>query len=304
MRLVYIVEQSTGNLVGSSLNITVTGGVLLRAINAPNSLVAKSALYLTNNSWPTEKLIVFDGYYIQVTQFKNLQLSWWVVVMQPAPSVIDYLAWDAGSASYAALTIIAISLFLQVGVFVGFMVYRKGKVFTMSQSEFMLMFLVGSITLTCFCFILLGSNSDMQCTIRAWFFPLAVTFCLSPLLVKSYRLHLIFNNTKLTDSNIPPLTLVLICLSMWVVDIVLLFGWEFSNGTGNVVTTEVGNDNAYYQHVRCITGGVPSLLIVAYIAARVAIGCVLSFLTRNLESAFSETKALLVTMYFLISISC
>jgi hypothetical protein len=170
------------------------------------------------------------------------------------------------------------------------------KVLKMSQVKFTKLFLVGCLGVNVTSFLLVGPNSDTLCSARVWMFNFFITFALAPLLAKTYRLHCIFNNTNLEVVAITMERLVAMCVCLLAVDAILMGVWQGTMGTGFERVTSLGNDQSYAEHILCKVSPI-AYGLYSYKAVIITIGCVLSFITRDVDPAFSESKALMVMLY-------
>ena len=87
-RSVFMVEHDTGYLVASSTSSpllkTTEGGQPMRvlAINSHDTLISSVSTYLDTEEW-TEKLVIHEGNYIQLTNYKDGQINWDIIVIMP-----------------------------------------------------------------------------------------------------------------------------------------------------------------------------------------------------------------------------
>lgn len=98
---------------------------------------------------------------------------------------------------------------------------HDSKIVRMSQFPFTLWFLGGSLLLNVSALFFLGETTSLLCHLRAWLIAPAFTLVLAPLLVKTWRLVLIFNNPHLEEVRISGLQLALACAAFLLVFIFL-----------------------------------------------------------------------------------
>ena len=157
--------------------------------------------------------------------------------------------------------------------------------------------------MTIVCFFLLGPNSQSACSTRPYLFNIAYTLAVSPLLIKSWRVHQIFNlNPMARKSLISNYVLFLWTLGFIFIDIVILIANLYStgqDGTHPVTLTRLSSNGAYAEVTYCGYYDNYSLMYceVAYKGLLIFAACVLSFLTRNVVDAIAGSKTLLVIIY-------
>jgi len=172
------------------------------AKSCSDPLISGATNTLNDAGWPNE-LIIYKDYYLQnylyVDTFPGL--SWRVVVILPAAIPVQYL--DSSSSFYAA--VIAISSITIAFILFGMAVtlyYSRTRLIKLTRPMFTFMILLGATSLAISCFLLLGPNDQLNCAIRPWLFNLAFTTSFSPLLIKSWRVHIMFNVNPMSRNKL------------------------------------------------------------------------------------------------------
>jgi len=257
---------------------------------------------LISESWPSY-LLIFQGLYLQSVLYTDAiqGLVWYIVVLLPAEIQPDHL--DSSSAMYYVVIAVA-SLSLCVGCtcLLITVIYRKNKVMKFTQPVFTIMVLLGGMVRSVSCFLLLGPNNTANCTVRPYLFHLSFTFTFAPLLIKSWRVHVIFNLNPLKKTKlISTYVLVLYTMAFVLVDLIILVSSLYGGGKGTKPTTStvLTSNGAYAQLTFCGYHNNSALFFseLVYKGMLVATACYLSFKTRNVAGLIAGSKVLLVTVY-------
>ena len=257
-----------------------------------------------DQDWPL-RLLIYESYYLQNTLYIDAiaGLQWHIVVMIPTTLQADHLGPD--SLLYTVVVVIAsISLLFSL-ICVSIVSYfwcEKKKMIRYCQPVFTTMILIGGILLIISCFTLLGDNTELLCSTRPYFFNLAFTFSFAPLLIKSWRVHVIFN-LKLMPKNkvIGTYVLVVYTLIFVLIDlgIISLCLFVVGRGTKPFVATVLTTNGAYEQLTYCGYHGNTTFFYseLAYKGLLIAVACFLSFKIRNAPGAIAGSKVLLAIVY-------
>ncbi len=79
-------------------------------------------------------------------------------------------------------------------------IHRNSKSLKTSQVELLILMLFGSILVSSFTIVGNGILEKWTCTLGMWFFHLGTVMILVPMLVRTWRIHMIFNNKTLKRS--------------------------------------------------------------------------------------------------------
>ena len=123
-----------------------------------------------------------------------------------------------------ALSIIGMVVCGAVGIFA--VVYREERILRKSQPVFIYLSVLGAFLMNLSIQAFIGENSDYLCTLRPWVIDLSSTIMFAPLLMKLYRVDVLFRmSKKLKKIKIPDWKVagqvVLLCL----VDVLILIIW-------------------------------------------------------------------------------
>ena len=180
-----------------------------------------------------------------------------------------------------------------------FLVYNNHRVVKASSRELSAILLVGLVLCYTMPFFFVAMPSPAVCTIRRVFFGFSFAVCFSALLVKTNRIHRIFNQ-KLLNPSQPPrfvgclpqviLTFILITIQLLIVAI-----WLLVDHPSTVI--DYGTRSA---ELRC--GGSPFAYLVAslgYNLILLLLSTYFAFLARKVPENFNEAKYINVTLYTL-----
>ena len=274
--------------------------VLAKSCSDP--LISGATNALIDAGWPDE-LLIYKDYYLQNYLYidKLPGLSWRVVVILPAILQVQYL--DSSSSFYAA--VIAIATITIAFILFGMAVtlyYIRTRLIKLTRPMFTFMILGGAVTLAISCYVLLGPNDSTNCSVRPWLFNLAFTTSFSPLLIKSWRVHLMFNvNPMSRNKLISNFVLFLYTMSLISVDAFVLGMTIYVGGTGTdpVTKTELTSNGAYASVTYCAYTKNTAFLYgeIVFKGILIGIACFLSFKIRHIAGTIAGSKALLVIVY-------
>jgi hypothetical protein len=264
-------------------------------------LVAHVGNTLQRLGWPEglQQIDHISGtFYVQTAPFESINsfqipgLSIRVVVVVPAPGVDDSVYVGSPNA-YAVLGLALSGSIICLVSLVGVVVLRDKQVIKAAGVPWLLMFLVGVLGMNVSSFILIGSNSISSCFTYPWLLDVSFVASMTAVMVKTWRLHRIFNMTfePVTDSQLAAVVSApLLCV------VLLLAIASSGEGFHPYDDVRVGLDGAsgVYQFCRK-----PSIMIAVrvLIALLHCVGCFLSFRTRLVDPAFGESKAVLFLIF-------
>ena len=278
------------------------------AIQSENPIIAGATKKLIDSNWP-DYLLIYDGNYLQNVLYNDTVpgIQWYIVVLLPANVQVDHLGPDS-SLYGAVIAIASISIAASVIGIIITLVYLKTRLIRLTRPVFTLIILTGALSLSIYCILLLGSNTDISCTVRPWLFNLAFTLSFSPLLIKSYMVHWLFNLNPLAKNKLIPthvllsFTFLFVAIDAFLVGVTAYVG---GSGTKAISTTKLTSNDAYGEITYCSTTANRVFLYVeiAYKGLLVGAACLLSFLVRRIPGTIAGSKVLVVTVYNVACIS-
>lgn len=311
---VFIVEKGTNVLIASSIPVTLFTSLngknsLVLATNADAPLIAGATQTLIDQNWPSN-LIIYKGNYLQNLPFSDKipGISWYVVVLFPAPVEDDHIGPDT-SYYTLALAISVLSISFSVVSLSVLVYFWRTRMMQFTQPLFTIVSLIGCMLLCVACIFFLGDNNENNCIARPYLFNMAFTIGFSPLLVKSGKVCLTFvyswtasvlvHGGKKKLITMPELLAYI--FAFLAIDAALLTGTGFSSGNSMspYTTVSLSTNGAYGQFTFCGYHKNPLVYntLLGYKAAMILIACFLAFKIRNVADSIGGSKALLIVVY-------
>lgn len=210
--------------------------------------------------------------------------------------------------------IMAISILCIIFVLVcaaGVIYYRNTKTMIASSPVFLLLICGGALLLAITPFFTLsygdGPRGNNICMTWIWFLGLGYTLFFTPIVIKTWRVHRIFNNRVLSRViTIKDRELILYVAVPVVGELAILIAWTIYSPAKLITATVPGTVDQVLQ--LCTTeGGIDQPLVIAqavFFAIQALIGCIFAFLTRNIKyGAFKESMEILFAVYNLTFLS-
>ena len=240
-----------------------------------------------------------NGYLSQIIKYvqQGTDLQWYVMVVSPMEdgSSSDYIV--AGDMLFGALIFVA-ALGTLGCLTLSVLWYRNRNQAAVKHGDYVFTsaFIVGCILLNLSSLTSLGENTDTLCMARFWSFNLAFSMTVSPLLVKVYRIYTLvgrgMRRRELSNTSAALRTIPIVAL-----EIALLLLFTVIDPPRSVETIDY-DASVPIQHITCQhETRAPLLTEVIYKSCLVVMGCVMSYLSRNLDSRFGEAKQMLFGMY-------
>jgi len=174
---------------------------------------------------------------------------------------------------------------------------RKSRCIYVSSFKFLLFFIVMSIVLTCSTNFFIGEFKKSKCIFRMWLMIIGLTFIICSYSIKSEIIISIYNNKKLTTTNVKNKSyLKYIILS--VSQVVLLIIWTITH-EGIVSVRDNIEKIGYFNYNSCSTGNLyilSSIFILEY--ALLIVSIIVSYQGRNIPDEFNESKKIFIISIF------
>jgi hypothetical protein len=302
-RDVFMVEHNTGLLVASStldplLRVVEEGGKPERvpAVNSTDKLISSVSKYLDHKKWP-ETLVVHEGNYIQVKNYKDGKLNWDIVVVMPADSAADNIL--PGSGTYLGIIVIVFIGVLINAISLIIMIIGKEKnIWKAAQPMFLGAFAMASIFVNMSTLAFTGENTISNCLARPWVFNLAFTSLFAILFVKVHRVNALFNNKKMKKVRMGPMVLLTRVSMIVGCELVIQIIWTIVDPNTAVVKLGTGPQGEFVETVICQSNSPAFAAIsIGFKAILILWGCILAWKTRNVHGAFAESKQIMMIMY-------
>ena len=238
------------------------------------------------------------AFFSQTMSYTNSGFDWIVLVA----STVEQSGTDTvepGSLIFMALILVAsLGTICCMGLLYMWFRNRKDRVVRYGDYHFTFAFILGCVLLNLSSFSGLGRNTDEMCMFRMWSYSLTFSVTVAPLFAKVWRVYKLAGSSsrmrKVTYTNNQ---LALRAFLVVLVEIAILTVCSFVDpprATGKM--HEV--DGLPQQCTLCKRNTNIFLYSqIAYFVTIIAFGCVLSFLSRNIDSRFGESRQLLFGMY-------
>ena len=234
-------------------------------------------------------------------------LNWYVVVLLPAVLQETYVG-PSDKMYPAVIAIAAVALFAVVIGAIITLLFMNTRLIKLTRPLFTFMVLLGCLLLGISCILLLGENTDANCAVRPWIFNLSFTFAFSPLLIKAWRVHVMFNlnplskNKLISSITLIGHTLVFVAIDAFILGMTLYVGGK---GTKPETTVELSSNGAYAELTYCTYTKNSSFLYteITYKGLLIAAACYLAFKVRKIAGTIAGSKTLLAIVYNVAFIS-
>ena len=214
------------------------------------------------------------------------------------PIPISFLKW---SDPWAVILLIATNVGLMVTtcVIVVFIVYREHKIIKASSRELSAILLAGLVMGYLMPYFFISEPSGAICGIRRFGLGFSFALCYSPLLIKTNRIHRIFNQKSLRPNRAPrfttPLSQVILTFILISIQIVIATIW---------LAVEPPSSKIIYKartaELRCGESPLIGLAVsLGYNLLLLVLSTYFAFLARKVPENFNEAKYINITLYTL-----
>jgi len=279
------------------------------ATNSENAIISGATNILNKKGWP-DYLVIYNGYYLQSLSYTDSipGIEWMIIVLLPAVLEPDHLGSE--SPLHAISTTVAILAILTAILSLILTLYHwKSRMIQLSQPYFTLLVQLGCILLGISGILFLGENNSSNCASRAYIFNIAFTVAFSPLLVKCFRVYLVFVHSWQANvlmhggqSKIISATGLFLYTGLFLaadILIIILTVYVGGSGTTPVTSTELSSNGAYAQFTFCGYHNNSYFFYaeLSYKGFLILQACYLSVAIRSVSDAIAGSKALLAIVY-------
>lgn len=269
-------------------------------------VLVKAAATHREEGYPEELLSVTvpndaskQVYLSQSTVFtqEGTELSWRVVVVEPAvASTSDFLT--VGDPLFSVLCVVAALGCLICAMF-ALAIYRRRdeKAVVFADWRFTCAFIMGCFLFNASSFALLGKNTKTTCLLRMWTFHFSFVLALSPLFVKVWRMYKLVGSSQIRRNTISNLQAAMYTLPMIIAQTILLVVFTFVDPPRPTEYTQQNEGEIVYGVVCDTETNVAFITLGVYDFAFVFAGCILAYMTRNMQDDFGEAKQMIFSMY-------
>lgn len=199
------------------------------------------------------------------------------------------------------LGFIVLGLIISISFSIYFFVYRKEKVIKKTSPFFSQLILFG-VDL-CFASLIVWEipQSTLTCIFKLWLLCIGFGLIMGNLLAKTWRIYKIFSNLSVTSLVIKDSDLLKFSGIVVLGEIILLSVYSFASGLPKVVHTQSLSDNLLLiTQCKAPSGFVQLALTITlfvYNGLLILAAVYLAYKTRNVDSAFNESKYIALTVY-------
>ncbi|EGC35128.1 hypothetical protein DICPUDRAFT_152547 [Dictyostelium purpureum] len=196
-----------------------------------------------------------------------------------------------------------ISIFLCFVAMILVIIFRHAKIIRSASPIFCILILLGCVVIFCACIIFSQTPTKETCRTRIWLLSVGFTIFLGNLLVKNWRIWLLFDNPKLKKRTITNWKLYPWVTAILAIDILLLGLWT---GLGNIRSesrTGVDDLSNYEYHDVCTNdnaGDVMLYILLVFHGLKLLMACFISFKIKTVDiEEFNESKPISTSIYLI-----
>ncbi|KAK5574722.1 hypothetical protein RB653_009975 [Dictyostelium firmibasis] len=242
------------------------------------------------------------------TEFKNTKL---LLKGDKISKVIDLGLYtipiefvDYSNSMKIGLTIVSgICILFSILSMILVIVFRRAKIIKSASPAFCLLILFGCIIIFTGCIIFSLSPTNGNCRARVWLLSIGYTIFLGSLLVKNWRIWLLFDNPKLKKRSITNWKLYPFVAGILAVDVLILAFWQ---GLGNIRSeSRIGIDSlTKYQYSNVCSsddqGAVALYILLVFHGIKLLAACFISFKIKAVDiEEFNESKPIASSVYII-----
>ena len=216
-------------------------------------------------------------------------------------NVLSYLTW---SNPWAIIILLATCLGITATTFIVivYIVFHKNKIIKASSRELSAILLAGLLICYITPFFFLAKPSEATCGIRRFIVGFSFAVCFSALLVKTNRIHRIFNRSheqlKTVPRFISPQSQIIITLVLIFIQIIIAILW--------LAIEHPSIEHTYNRQITELKCGESSdvglVVTLGYNLILLILSTYFAFLARKIPENFNEAKFINITLYTIIII--
>ncbi|KAL3934619.1 MAG: hypothetical protein SGBAC_009701 [Bacillariaceae sp.] len=240
--------------------------------------------------------------YIATTVLYKLEganLNWRILVTTPIDTDPDNTIVP-GDSMFPFIIVISVLGFLTCsGLFIAYYGRRHERAVQFSDVQFTSAFLLASALLNLSSLALLGETNDEVCLMRMWVFFMLSSMMLSPLFVKAYRTYKLLGSSVASAMSVKMGNIQAWIRTLPIPAIQLLILVIFTFADPWIAREDIDLKSAIPAKDILCRSQTDGLMIAQaiYDSLLLSIGCILAYVTRNIDPRFGDAKALLFAMY-------
>lgn len=188
-----------------------------------------------------------------------------------------------------------------------FYLFRNEKVIKKTSPVFSQLILLGIVLCITSQIFWDVSQTTFTCVMKIWLLAIGFGLIMGNLLAKTYRIFKIFSNAKVTSLVIRDIDLLKFTLAVILLEIIMLCAYTFPAGLPTPVVLQSQSDSLL-KYIECKvpssflqTAGIIMLLGVNFLLVLAAV--IIAYLTRNVDSAFNESRYIAYTVYVFLLVT-
>ncbi|KAN0026684.1 hypothetical protein ACTFIV_007674 [Dictyostelium citrinum] len=211
---------------------------------------------------------------------------------------------DYSSSMKLGITVTSsICIFLCIISIIIVLVFRTARIIKSASPAFLFLILMGCIIIFIGCIIFSQSPNEGTCRARVWLLSVGYTIFLGSLLVKNWRIWLLFDNPKLKKRSITNWKLYPWVAGILAVDVLILAFWQ---GLGNIRSeSRIGIDSlTKYQYANVCSsndqGSIALYILLVFHGIKLLVACFISFKIKVVDiDEFNESKPIASSVYII-----
>ncbi|EAL71533.1 G-protein-coupled receptor family 3 protein 2 [Dictyostelium discoideum AX4] len=211
---------------------------------------------------------------------------------------------DYSSSMKLGITITSsICIFLCIISIIIVLVFRTARIIKSASPAFLFLILMGCILIFIGCIIFSQSPNEGTCRARVWLLSIGYTIFLGSLLVKNWRIWLLFDNPKLKKRSITNWKLYPWVAGILAADVLILAFWQ---GLGNIRSeSRIGIDSlTKYQYTNVCSsndqGSIALYILLVFHGIKLLVACFISFKIKVVDiDEFNESKPIASSVYII-----
>ncbi|KAN0026685.1 hypothetical protein ACTFIV_007675 [Dictyostelium citrinum] len=218
--------------------------------------------------------------------------------------ILEFVDSYSNSIKISILCVSIFCIFICILGMIFITVLRNARILKSSSPAFLLLFLFGCIVIFTGCIIFSQSATDKTCQARVWLLSIGYTIFLGSLLVKNWRVWLLFDNKKLKKRSITNWDLYPWVAGVLVVDVLVLAIWQ---GLGDIRSESrigIGSLSAYQYSNVCtnnIQGTIALYILLAFHGIKLLSTCFISFKIKLVDiEEFNESKPITTSVSIIL----
>ncbi|EGG24814.1 G-protein-coupled receptor family 3 protein 6 [Cavenderia fasciculata] len=242
------------------------------------------------------------------TQCVNMS-SFWGATMPITPLEYNLGLYTIPVTNVPIQESITLGLSIPSGVFILFAIvsivviilFRNAKVIKSASPLFSVLILIGCILIFAGIIIWSQNPTTSLCRSRIWLISLGYTLMIGNLLIKNFRIWLLFDNPKLKRRNIPNKKLIPWFLGILILDAIILAVWIAVGDIKAVERLNIDGLGTYESMNACSSshaGDVVLYILLIFHGIMLLVGCFISFKIRSVDiKEFNECGPVSTCLY-------